>query len=169
MEPLLGTIILFGGNYEPRGWAFCNGQLLSIQQNSALYSLLGTVYGGDGITTFALPDLRGRVPMHMGEGPGLTPRQLGQKVGAENVTLQSSQIPPHSHDLLVANVSADNDRPSGDMLGRSQIYTDKTTATVALNPLSCAPAGSGHPHDNMQPTLCLNYIIAPEGVYPSRN
>ncbi|WP_103258709.1 phage tail protein [Tabrizicola aquatica] len=168
MDPILGTIIMFAGNFAPKGWAFCNGQLMSISQNSALFSLLGVAYGGDGITTFGLPDLQGRVPMHPGNGSGLTPRVLGEKVGTETVTLQASQVPPHSHDLLVANVAGDNDRPQGDMLARSQIYTDKTDATVTLNALSCAPAGGGQPHDNIQPSLCVNYIICTEGIYPSR-
>ena len=139
METLLGTIILFGGNFEPRGWASCNGQLLSIQQNAALYSLLGTFYGGDGVTTFALPDLRGRVPIHMGQGPGLTRRSLGEKLGSESVTLQSGQTPAQNADALVAA-----NLPSG------------------------PPADGNLPHDNMQPSLCLNYIIALEGIYPSR-
>lgn len=139
METLLGTIILFGGNFEPRGWASCNGQLLSIQQNAALYSLLGTFYGGDGVTTFALPDLRGRVPIHMGQGPGLTRRSLGEKLGSESVTLQSGQVQAQGPDPL-----------------------------VAASPPSGPPADGNLPHDNMQPSLCLNYIIALEGIYPSR-
>jgi microcystin-dependent protein len=169
MEPILGMIILFGGNFEPKGWAFCNGQTLPIAQNSALFSLLGSTYGGDGLTTFKLPDLRGRVPMHFGAGPGLTPRALGEELGSETVTLIASQMPPHSHDLVVANIAGDNDRPSGDLLARSQIYSDKTDVTVPLNPLSCSVAGGGQGHDNMQPSLCTNYIIALNGIYPSRN
>jgi microcystin-dependent protein len=169
MEPILGMIMMFGGNFEPKGWAFCHGQTLPISQNSALFSLLGTIYGGDGVTTFQLPDLRGRVPMHFGTGEGLTPRVLGEVVGSETVTLSPTQVPPHSHDLIVANIAGDNDRPAGDMLARSQIYTDKTDVTVPLNPLSVSLAGGGQPHDNMQPSLCMNYIIALAGIYPSRN
>lgn len=169
MDPILGTITLFGGNFEPKGWAFCNGQQLSIAQNSALFSLLGTMYGGDGITTFGLPDLRGRVPVHAGHGVGLTARSPGESFGAEQVTLKPTQVPPHSHELSVANVSGDLDRPAGAMLARSPGFTENTTVTVALNPLSIAPAGGGLPHDNLQPSLCLNYIIALDGIYPSRN
>ncbi|MGL4238362.1 phage tail protein [Tabrizicola sp.] len=169
MEPLLGSIIIFGGNFEPRGWAFCNGQSLQIAQYSALYSLLGTTYGGDGILTFQLPDLRGRVPVHAGSGTGLSPRSPGETMGQETVTLAPAQVPPHTHDLVVANVPSDSDRAQGDMLARSQVYSDKSSPTLALNPLSIALTGGGQPHDNMQPSLCLNYIIALEGIYPSRN
>jgi microcystin-dependent protein len=169
MEPLLGTIILFGGNFEPRGWAFCNGQALPVTQYSALYSLLGTTYGGDGIATFHLPDLRGRVPVHAGAGTGLSPRQLGETMGHETVTLSPTQVPPHTHDLVVANVTSASDRAQGDMLARSQIYSDETSPTLVLNPLSIALSGGGQAHDNMQPGLCLNYMIALEGIYPSRN
>lgn len=169
MEPILGSIILFGGNFEPRGWAFCNGQSLEIHHYSALFSLLGTTYGGDGITTFKLPDLRGRVPVHAGSGPGLSPRSPGETPGLETVTLCPAQVPPHSHDLVVADVPSSSDRAQGDMFARSQVFSDRTGATLTLNPLSIANTGGGQPHDNMQPSLCLNYIIALEGIYPSRN
>lgn len=169
MEPYLAQIMLFGGNFAPRGWAFCDGQLLSISSYTALFSLLGTTYGGDGRTTFGLPDLRGRVPMHAGTGPGLTPRQIGQKVGEEQVTLTAAQMPAHSHELSVLNATADNDRPANDLLARSQIYSATTTPTVALNPASISTTGGSQAHDNMQPTLCINYIIALEGIFPSRN
>lgn len=169
MEPLLGTIILFGGNFEPRGWAFCNGQSLEIAQYSALFSLLGTTYGGDGITSFRLPDLRGRVPVHAGSATGLSPRSPGEAFGSETVTLAAGQVPPHSHDLVVANVPSTSDRAQGDMLARSQIYSDTSGPALTLNPLSIALTGGGQPHDNMQPSLCVNYIIALEGIYPSRN
>jgi microcystin-dependent protein len=169
MEPILGSIILFGGTFEPRGWAFCNGQSLEIAQYSALYSLLGTIYGGDGVASFKLPDLRGRVPVHAGTGTGLSPRSPGDAVGHETVTLSPAQVPPHTHDLVVANVPSSSDRAQGDMFARSQAFSDKTEQTVALNPLSIAFTGGGQPHDNMQPSLCLNYIIALEGIYPSRN
>lgn len=168
MDPILGSIILFAGNFAPKGWAFCSGQTIAISQNSALFSLLGTEFGGDGVTTFCLPDLRGRVPMHAGNGPGLTPRVVGETVGTESVTLLTAEIPAHSHDLTVANVAADNDRPSGDMIGRSQIYTATATPTAALNPLTISVSGGSQPHANIQPSLCINYIIAMEGIYPSR-
>lgn len=168
MDPILGSITLFAGNFAPRGWAFCNGQTVAISQNSALFSLLGAEFGGDGITTFCLPDLRGRVPMHAGTGAGLTPRAVGEKIGTETVRLLSEEMPPHSHDLLVANVAADNDHATGDMLSRSQIYTATATPLVPLNPLSISISGGSQPHDNIQPSLCINYIIAMEGIYPSR-
>ncbi|RYI32709.1 MAG: phage tail protein [Acetobacteraceae bacterium] len=169
MEPLLGSIILFGGNFEPRGWAFCSGQSLQIEQFSALFSLLGTTYGGDGVSTFHLPDLRGRVPVHAGAGTGLSSRFPGDAIGQETVTLGPAHVPPHSHDLVVANVPSSSDRAQGDMIARSQIFSDKPGATLTLNPLSIALTGGGQPHDNMQPSLCVNYIIALEGIYPSRN
>lgn len=169
MDPILGTIIIFAGNFEPRGWAFCNGQTLSISQNSALFSLLGTMYGGDGVTTFQLPDLRGRVPMHSGNGNGLTPRVQGEVLGSETVSLTAAQMPQHSHDVNVANIPGDNDRPTGDFLARSQIYSAVGTTLATLNPLTVSVAGGNQPHANMQPSLCLQYIIALEGVFPSRN
>ncbi len=169
MEPLLGTIILFGGNFEPKGWALCNGQTLPIAQHSALFSLLGTTYGGDGVTSFQLPDLRGRVPVHAGAGKGLTARQPGEAIGTETVTLTATQVPPHSHDLIAANIAGATDRPQGEFLARSQIYASDPTNTVALSPQSISRAGGGLPHENMQPSLCINYIIALDGIYPSRN
>lgn len=169
MDPILGTIIIFAGNFEPRGWAFCNGQTLSISQNSALFSLLGTMYGGDGVTTFQLPDLRGRVPMHSGNGNGLTPRVQGEVLGSETVSLTAAQMPQHSHDLNVVNVPGDNDRPAGDFLARSQSFSATATPIVTLNPLTLSVAGGNQPHANIQPSLCLQYIIALEGVFPSRN
>ncbi|WP_375551758.1 phage tail protein [Rhodophyticola porphyridii] len=169
MEPLIGQIMLFAGNFAPRNWAFCDGQLLAISSNSALFSILGTTYGGDGRTSFGLPDLRGRVPMHAGTGPGLSPRQIGQRVGVETVTLNTSEMPSHNHEMGVVNAPADNDRPSGDLLARASIYSAVTTPVVALNPASISNAGGSLPHENMQPTLCINYIIALQGIFPSRN
>ena len=169
MEPFIAQIMLFGGNFAPRGWAFCDGQLLAISSNSALFSILGTTYGGDGRSTFGLPDLRGRVPMHAGTGPGLTPRRIGERTGVENVTLIESQMPSHSHGMNFVNVPGDNDRPSGDYLGRSAIYSATTTPLGQLNANTIANAGGGQSHENMQPSLVINYIIALQGVYPSRS
>ena len=169
MEPFIGMVILFGGNFAPRGWALCDGQLLPISENTSLFSILGTTYGGDGRTTFALPDLRGRVPMHPGNGPGLTPRDLGQKLGEESVSLTVAQMPSHGHEMNVANVTADNDRPTGGMLARGQIYSATATPTATLNPTTIASNGGNQAHDNMQPSLGINYIIALQGVYPSRS
>lgn len=175
MEPFIAQIMLFGGNFAPRGWAFCDGQLLPIASNSALFSIIGTVYGGDGRNTFALPDLRGRVPMHAGSGPGLTPRQIGQRVGLEDVTLVESQMPAHNHEMLVASATAANNRAANDAIGRSNIYVDNnpsdpsTQPSIALNSRTVGTAGGSQQHENMQPTLCINYIIALQGVFPSRS
>lgn len=169
MEPFIGQIMLFGGTFAPRSWAFCDGQLLAINANTALFSILGTTYGGDGRTNFGLPDLRGRVPMHAGTGPGLTPRSVGQRTGVETVTLAASQMPAHSHDMNFVNVPADNDRPSGDLLARTAIYSAATTPIGQLSASTISQSGGSQAHENMQPTLCINYIIALQGIYPSRN
>ncbi|MBI1494839.1 phage tail protein [Halocynthiibacter styelae] len=169
MEPFIAQIMIFGGTFAPRGWAFCDGQLLPISSNEALFSLIGTTYGGDGRTNFALPDLRGRAPIHEGQGPGLTNRQLGHPYGAEQVSLTANQLPEHSHTMNVANAPADNSRPQGDMLGRSEIYTATTSPTVPLAAETISGGGSGHGHDNIQPSLAVNYIIALQGIYPSRS
>lgn len=175
MEPFIGQIMLFGGNFAPRGWAFCDGQLLAVSSHSALFSILGATYGGDARTTFGLPDLRGRVPMHAGQGPGLTPRQIGQKVGIEDVALVEAQIPSHNHDMLAASASAANNRAAGDAIGRSDIFVDNdpsdptTQPSITLNNRTIANAGGSQSHENMQPTLCINYIIALEGIFPARS
>lgn len=175
MEPFIAQIMLFGGNFAPRSWAFCDGQLLPISSNTALFSIVGTVYGGDGRTTFALPDLRGRIPMHAGTGNGLSQRRIGQSLGEENVTLQPAQIPVHNHGILVAGAPASSSRPSGDAFGAGAFYVDNnpsdpaTQPAIALNANTIASAGGGQGHDNMQPTLCINYIIALQGIFPSRS
>ena len=169
MEPLIGQIILFGGNFAPRGWAFCDGQLLPISSNSALFSILGITYGGDGRTTFALPDLRGRVPMHAGSGPGLSPRSIGQKTGVENVTLTGAQIPSHTHDMKASPLPPDTATPGNTVLGATQIYQSTTSPLVDLNAGSVGSYGGSQSHDNMQPSLVTNYIIALQGIFPSRS
>ena len=175
MEPFLAQIVLFGGNFAPRGWAFCDGQLLPISSNAALFSILGTSFGGDGRSTFALPDLRGRVPMHAGHGPDLSLRHIGQKTGVENVTLTTPEIPKHHHEILVAPSPPRNARPDGDAIGAANIYVSKdvhdpdTQPGLALNDSTVSSVGGSQPHDNMQPTLCINYIIALQGIFPSRN
>jgi microcystin-dependent protein len=169
-EPFLGEIIMFGGNFAPRGWAFCDGQLLAINSYTALFSILGTMYGGDGRTTFGLPDLRGRVPMHKGNGPGLTPRNLGQKSGSENVHLTVGQLPAHNH--VLANNAIEDDAnqtdPGGNALAGSQIYRpgtpDAKTAPNATN-----NTGGNQAVPILQPYLCITFIIALQGIYPSRN
>lgn len=185
MEPFIGQIMLFAGNFAPRNWAFCNGQLLSISQNQALFSIIGTIYGGDGRTTFALPDLRGRVPIHVGSGPGLTRRTLGQRLGTETNTLNITQMPPHNHeaDLKVSSINAtlaaaatnSSIASPGTSGGRSAFtpvngFTD-ATPDVVMNSQSVQTRanGGGQSVNNMQPSLGVNYIIALIGVYPPRD
>jgi microcystin-dependent protein len=170
MEPFIGQIMLFAGNFAPKGWAFCNGQLLSISQNSAVFALLGTTYGGDGVTTFALPDLRGRVPLHFGSGPGLTPRDLGESSGSESITLLQTQIPAHNHVLNAINNPADVSVPTSNILATATTYSDRSaSADTTLSANSIGSTGGGQPHDNMQPYLGLNFVIALEGIFPSRS
>jgi microcystin-dependent protein len=169
MDPYIGEIRLFAGNFAPRGWALCNGQLLPIAQNVALFSILGTTYGGDGIQTFALPDLRGRAPVHMGRGPGLAPVTLGQARGSETVTLVEGEMPGHTHQVLVAGAATDTD-PVGAALATSAEATYGAAGSGArLDLATVLPAGGGQPHENMQPYLAVNFIIALEGIFPARN
>jgi microcystin-dependent protein len=171
--PFIGEITLFAGNFAPRGWAFCNGQLLPISQNTALFSILGTTYGGNGQTTFALPDLRGRVPIHAGQGPGLSNYTLGQVGGAENVTLQTSQLPAHSHAVNAVAGGGNQASPVGNLpaiesTGTSKDYSN-AAATGAMNAGMIGNAGQGQPVPVIQPYECVNYIIALQGIFPSRN
>ncbi|WP_224240286.1 phage tail protein [Hyalangium gracile] len=174
-EPYIGEIRMFAGNFAPRGWAFCNGQLLSIAQNSALFSLLGTTYGGNGQTTFALPNLQGRVPMHWGTGPGLTPRTLGESSGSESVTLISTQMPAHTHSLHASGTQGDQFTPEGHvpaMLINSTGQPENAysaTINTTMNAAAIGAAGGNQPHNNMQPYQCVSFIIALQGIYPSRN
>jgi len=175
-EPFLGQIYLVGYNFAARGFSLCNGQLLPISQNSALFSLLGTTYGGDGRTTFALPDLRGRVPMHFGNGPGLTDRRLGQRSGQETVTLTAAEMPSHSHTVNATNADGDKGGPGGKILaasppggnGSETIYSD-TAPTKQMNSAMISNTGGSQAHQNMQPYLVLNYQIALQGIFPSRS
>jgi microcystin-dependent protein len=167
MDPILGQIIIFAGNFAPRGWALCDGQLLPISQNTALFSLLGTTYGGDGRTTFALPDLRGRVPIHAGQGPGLSNYALGARGGSESTTLTTNNLPAHSHPLLATSTGQADDSPAGNVLAQADIYAAGPT-NVTLG-TSVGPVGENQPLPNLQPYTCINAIIALEGVYPSRN
>ncbi len=159
MEPFIGMIMLFAGNFAPKGWAFCNGQLLSIAQNSALFSILGTTYGGDGKTTFALPDLRGRAPIHWGQGPGLRNYQLGEHGGAETVSLTAANLPPHTHALSFGP------DPAGDP--SDGVVASATQEKVHAG--ATQPAGGGQPIENRPPYVAVTYIIALEGIYPSRS
>lgn len=173
-EPFTAEIRIFAGNFAPRGWAFCDGQLLPISQNTALFSLIGTTYGGDGRTTTALPNLQGRSPMHPGRGPGLTARRLGEKVGVETVTLTEAQIPSHSHTARTTTSGGLNVVPDNTMaLARSgggfgyQVNTSANLVDLASETLSTT--GGSQAHTNLQPFLTLNFIIALVGLYPSRS
>ena len=168
-DPFLGEIRMFGGNFAPVGWAICNGALLPISIYDALYALLGTTYGGDGITTFALPDLRGRVPIHQGTNPYGT-FTLGEVGGTESVTLTTNQIPAHTHAFLGRAAAANSSDPTGRVLGTAQFdaYTASDNATVSLASGAVGITGSSLPHDTMGPYLAINYIIALEGIFPSQ-
>lgn len=175
-DPFLGEIRMFAGNFAPRSWAYCNGTLLSVAQNSALFSLLGTTYGGDGRTTFALPDMQGRLPMHQGQGPGLSHRQLGSKFGSETVTLNTNQMPNHSHSLNATTDIASSSNPGNDVLASQNDgdlpYAPKASDPVNLqnmNSQTLTSSGESQGHNNMMPYLAINYIIALQGIYPSRN
>ena len=168
-EPFIAEVRIFAGNFAPRGWAFCNGQLLPIAQNTALFSLIGTTYGGDGRTTTALPNLQGRVPMHPGRGPGLTSHRLGQRGGSETATLAESQIPSHNHRLSANDQRADQTNPaSTQFLGKAEMYAPPG-ATTPMADEALAETGGSQPHDNLQPFLAMNFIIALVGLYPSRS
>ena len=163
---------MFGGNFAPRGFALCNGQLLSIAQNDALFSLIGTTYGGDGQTTFALPDLRSRAPIHIGQGSGLPSYSLGENGGVEQVTLTASSIPAHSHPVTCTSNTGTQAGPGGAVWA-----TDSSGATAEYDPPTGVPlaataignSGGATPHDNLQPYLAINYCIALQGLYPARN
>ncbi|HVV72113.1 MAG TPA: tail fiber protein [Verrucomicrobiae bacterium] len=172
-NPFVAEIRLFPGNFAPVGWALCNGQLLPINQNTALFSLLGTTYGGDGITTFALPNFQGSAPLQAGQGPGLSSYDLGQTGGEAAVTLLPSEMPAHTHSVLCNNGSGDLNTPTNNTWCKS--HTGKTplnmyaaTGNAAMSAGAISPAGGGQPHNNMPPYLVLNFIIALQGVYPSR-
>ncbi|HEX6608872.1 MAG TPA: tail fiber protein [Chloroflexia bacterium] len=169
-DPYIGDIYVFAGTYAPRGWAFCEGQILSIAQNQALFSILGTTYGGNGQTTFALPDLRGRVPMHFGQGPGLSPRTLGEKSGTESVTLLTTELPAHIHSVTASSDNGIRTGPANGVWASSARGDSQYSATAdtSMNPAAMGVAGSSQPHNNMQPYLAIRFIIALVGVYPSR-
>ena len=173
-EPFVGEIRMFAGNFAPRGWALCDGQLLAVSQNDALFSLLGTIYGGDGRTTFGLPDMRGRVPLHQGQGPGLSQRRLGSKGGAQQVTLTTNQLAAHSHTFNASTAEAASTDPTGQVFGQSvanfrYLKNESSAAPAQLSPQSISDTGGSQAHSNLQPTLCINYIIALIGIYPSRH
>ena len=182
LEPFIGEIMMFGGNFAPRGWALCNGQLLSIAQNTALFSILGTTFGGNGQTTFGLPDLRGRVPMHWGQGPGLTNRNLGEVSGVESTTLTVNNLPSHTHvsTLTASMPSSSNagnaDSPNGNIPAGNasqENYSAPNTSNGTMAPITLGggiqPAGGNQPFSIMQPYLVISFCVALEGIFPSRN
>lgn len=170
-DPFVAEIRIFPFNFAPKGWAFCNGQILPISQNTALFSLLGTTYGGNGQSTFALPDMQGNAPMHPGQGPGLSLHDLGEMSGSETVSLLESEIPSHSHTMKASADAADNNQPNlaAKPAGRgNNMYIPTNTPLVQMNPNALAPAGGDQPHNNMMPYLTLNFNIALQGVFPPR-
>lgn len=173
-EPYIGEIRMFAGNFAPRNWAFCEGQTLNIADNDALYSLLGTTYGGNGQTTFGLPDMRGRLPINQGHGPGLTSRILGQKGGVEYVTLTVDQMPEHQHNPQASTVDANQSQPIGTVLANTatNLYTeaeDGFPSAVDMNSSMLVQQGGNQKHLNIQPVLGLNFIISLQGIYPPRS
>lgn len=172
-EPFIGQITPVGFNFAPRGFAFCNGQLQSIASNTALFSLLGTTYGGDGKVTFALPDLRGRTPIHQGQGPGLPDYVMGEMSGIENVTLIQTEIPMHTHLVNADNAGTGVADPKGAFPAAEPsgqgITAFTATANTTMNVMMIGVTGSGVAHNNLQPLLTVNYIIALEGIFPARN
>ena len=173
MDPLIGQITLFAGNYPPEGWELCQGQLISIAQNTALFSILGTQFGGDGVQNFALPDLRGRVPVHPGLGPnGLQQISIGEKAGVETVTLTPNELPAHNHVVnpqysnTGGQASPANNFPAN-LGAAAPVFGSTNSGQMGMS--NTTQTGGGQSHENMQPWLCMNYIIATQGYYPSRN
>lgn len=170
-EPFVGEIRMFAGNFAPRGWAFCDGQLLAVSQNDALFSLLGTIYGGDGRTTFGLPELRGRIPIHAGTGPGLSPRRLGAKFGTEEETLTTNQLPAHRHTVNGTSEPATAQTGQNNFYAAALDNTYRAQGSFSLTTMennAVTNTGGGQSHLNLMPTLCINFIIALFGIYPSR-
>ena len=170
-EPYVGEIRMFAGNFAPRGWAFCDGQLLAVSQNDALFSLFGTIYGGDGRTTFGLPDLRGRLPIHQGQGPGLSQRRLGSKGGSEKETLTVNQMPSHTHNYSANTAAGNQNTPQGNVVaGRTGDATySEVDPDVNMASQSITNVGGSRSHTNLMPFLCVNFIVALVGIYPSRH
>lgn len=170
-DPFVAEIRMFPGNFAPTGWAFCNGQLLPISQNTALFSLLGTTYGGNGKTTFALPDLQGRAPMHPGQGLGLSLHDLGESAGDETVTLTEAEMPSHNHTASCSSANANSQTPTGNVwakeVGVALEYAATSNAQMAATAIG--PVGASQPHNNTQPFLTVNFIIALQGVFPPRS
>ena len=167
--PYVGEIRMWAGNFPPNGWLFCNGQTLPISENEVLFQLIGTTYGGDGEETFNLPNLQSRVPIHMGTGPDGTTYQIGEMAGTEQETLTTNQIPAHTHPWLASSANANNVDPVGNVpaIAQGDFYTTNFTASP-MNAQSITPAGGSQPHENTQPFLCISFIIALFGIFPSQ-
>jgi microcystin-dependent protein len=171
-DPFVAEIRIFPFTFAPRGWAFCNGQILPISQNTALFSLLGTTYGGNGQSTFALPNMQGSAPMHPGQGPGLSLHDLGEQAGSEFITLIQSEMPIHSHALSASAVLGLQNTPVGQNWAQGEgvnVFTPNAAPFVTMAPQTIAPAGGSLPHNNMMPYLTLNFCIAMQGVFPPRS
>lgn len=164
----LGSLMLVPYTFAPTGWALCQGQLMQIRSNTALFSLLGTYYGGDGVTTFGLPNLQGAVPVAQGQGPGLSPYDLGQSGGTTSVTLLSGQVPPHNHSMLATSSPASSASPANTAFAEAPIFTTDTGHVVQMNQTAIQPVGGSQPHNNMMPYQVLNWIIALQGIFPPR-
>ncbi len=168
MEPYLGQLLLIPWDWAPLGWARCDGSLLSIQGNESLFALIGVTFGGDGVNNFKLPDLRGRVPVSVGAMPGGQTYVLAEAQGCERVGLSIDQLPAHIHSFATGSVAADTKTPAGNMLADAAVYYDSAASPVALNSATCTSVGGTDSHDNIQPYLVLNWIIATEGIWPER-
>ncbi|MDE2595705.1 MAG: phage tail protein [Sphingomonadales bacterium] len=177
-DPFIAEIRMVAFNFAPRGWMLCNGQLLPIQQYTAVFSILGTTYGGNGQTNFALPNFQGRVPVGMGSGPGLAPVNLGEVAGTESVTLLSTEMPNHGHTLNCGvltpqngaqNVAVPTTQAMFGLSGPNQTYADSPTPAVSFNPAALALSGGNQPHENRQPYRTVNFVIAVQGIFPPRN
>lgn len=168
MDPFVAEIRIFPFNFAPRGWAWCDGQLLPLSQNTALFSLLGTTYGGDGKSTFALPNLQGSAPMHPGQGPGLSLHDLGETGGSQTVSLLESEMPSHNHGLRAINDDGLSETPIGNTPAKNKFYDNTGQAPATMSPQALAPAGGDQPHNNMQPYLTFYFNIALQGVFPPR-
>ncbi|MCU1265472.1 MAG: phage Tail Collar domain protein [Acidobacteria bacterium] len=171
-QPYVGEIRMFGGNFAPAGWAFCQGQLMPISENDVLFQLIGTTYGGDGQETFALPDLQGRVPIHQGQGSGLQNYQIGEQGGSESVTLTTQTIPAHSHPALCIGGGGNASNPAGGLWAGSDVNQYAAVApdtTMGSPPIPTSPTGGSQPHENMIPFTCISYILSLFGIFPSQN
>jgi microcystin-dependent protein len=169
-QPFIGEIRMFAGTFNPAGWEFCNGQLVPISENETLFTLIGTIYGGDGESTFALPNLQSRVPVHQGQGPGLNNYTLGEMAGVEAVTLATAQTPVHTHAFVASTAGGNDNNPGNDVIadGPALAFIE-ANPNAALAPGSVAPVGGSQPHENRMPVLAINYIISMFGIFPNRS